>query len=83
VYCNPLYDIAGKDRSQEKVFARMIYAHFCSQQGASITDIASEIRHDHNTISYYLRKFEDEYKYNPKFREIASGIENILMEKYK
>jgi hypothetical protein len=73
------YDITGKDRSQEKVFARMIYAHFCSQQGASITDIASEIRHDHSTISYYLRKFEDEKKFNPKFSEIANRIENILI----
>ena len=74
----PFYDITGGSRKRNIVFARMIYSHFCNRQGESITNIATEMKHDHSTIIYYLRKFKDDYKFNPKFREIVNRIESTL-----
>jgi len=74
----PFYDITGGSRKRNIVFARMIYSHFCNKQGESITNIATEMKHDHSTIIYYLRKFKDDYKFNPKFREIVNRIESTL-----
>jgi hypothetical protein len=72
------YEIANDSRERNHVYARMIYAHFCKEQGATITDISAEIRHNHSTVIYYLRKFEDDRKFNPKFREIANRVEIAL-----
>ena len=72
------YDIVGNSRKRNVVYARMIYAFFCREKGESITDISTEMKHDHSTVIYYLRKFNDDYKFNPKFREIVNRIENNL-----
>jgi len=71
-------DIAGSSRKRRIVFARMIYSHFCNKKRETVTGIAAEMKHDHSTISYYLRKFDDEYKFNPKFREIVNRMESTL-----
>jgi len=71
-------DITGRSRKRHIVFARMIYSHFCSMKGETITSIAAEIKRNHSTIIYYLRKFDDDYRFNPKFREIANRIESAL-----
>jgi hypothetical protein len=68
------HEIAGDNRERKNVYARMIYAHFCSEQGATITNIAAEMSRDHSTVIYYLRKFEDEIKFNSFFREIVNRI---------
>jgi hypothetical protein len=72
------YEIVNDSRERNHVYARMIYAYFCNEQGAAITDIAAEMRRNHSTVIYYLRKFEDDRKFNPKFREIANRIEIVL-----
>jgi hypothetical protein len=72
------YDIVNDIRERNHVYARMIYAYFCNEQGATITDIAAEMRRNHSTVIYYLRKFEDDRKFNPKFREIANKVEIAL-----
>ena len=72
------YDIVGNSRKRNIVYARMIYTHLCKGKGESITDIALEMKHDHSTVIYYLRKFNDDYKFNPKFREIVNRIESTL-----
>ena len=71
-------EITGDSRNRNIVFARMIYSHYCKQRGEAITSIADEMKHDHSTIIYYLKKFDDDYKYNPKFKEIVNRIESIL-----
>jgi chromosomal replication initiation ATPase DnaA len=72
------YEIANDSRERNCVYARMAYAYFCKEQGATITDIAAEMRRHHSTVIYYLKKFEDDRKFNPKFREIAKRIEIAL-----
>jgi chromosomal replication initiation ATPase DnaA len=72
------YEITNKRRKRNFVFARMIYAYFCEKQGATVTEIAEEIKHNHSTVIYYLKKFKEEKQFNPKFRRIANSIEIAL-----
>jgi hypothetical protein len=73
-------EIVKGSREINCVYARMIYAYFCREQGATVTDIAAEIRRNHSTVIYYLRKFEDERKFNPKFRETVNRVETALSQ---
>ncbi|MCL1933564.1 MAG: DUF4406 domain-containing protein [Candidatus Azobacteroides sp.] len=72
------YEISSRNRSRDNVYARMIYAYFCMEKGISNTDISKEIKHDCSTINYYIKKYKEDYKYNPKFREIANQIKKTL-----
>jgi hypothetical protein len=72
------YDIVSNSRERKNVYARMIYAYFSKEQRATITEISREVKRNHSTVIYYLRKFEDDKKFNPKFREIVNRIEIAL-----
>jgi hypothetical protein len=72
------YDMVSKRRKREFVYARMIYAHYCKENSALVTEIAAEMKHNHSTVVYYLRKFNEEKKFNPDFREITNRIETVL-----
>jgi len=77
----PFYEIAGSSRKRDIVYARMIYVDCCLKRGASVTSIAAEMKHNHSTVLYYLRKFNDDYTFNPKFRDIANRIESSFQNK--
>lgn len=71
-------DIVGPSRERRHVYARMIFAHYCRATGATIVRIAEEMKHNHSTIVYYLRKFNDDNQYNPEFRELVTCVESTL-----
>ena len=71
-------DIVGPSRERKQVYARMIFAHHCREQGATVQRIADEMKHNHSTIVYYIRKYKDDYQYNPEFRERVKQVENAL-----
>lgn len=71
-------DIVGPSRERKQVYARMIFAHHCREQGATVQRIADEMKHNHSTIVYYIRKYKDDYQYNPEFRERVKAVENAL-----
>ena len=73
-------DITGKSRKRGIVYARMIYSHYCRKQDVTITKIASEMKKNHSTVIYYLKKYTDDYRYNPQFREIADRIEKTIIK---
>lgn len=72
------FDIVGDSRTRRHVYARMIFAHYCRKEGATILRISLEMKRDHSTIVYYLRKFEDDNRYNPEFRHLVELVENDL-----
>jgi hypothetical protein len=74
------YEIANDSRRRRIVYARIIYAYFCREQGATVTDIAAEVRRDHSTVIYYLRKFYDDRKYNKIFRDFANRVEVAISQ---
>ena len=79
----PFRVIAEDSRNRWHVYARMIYAHHCKKDGDNTQQIAIEIKHDGSSISYYLRHYNTEYKYNREFRKTAEKVATILSTKLK
>ncbi len=77
----PFRVIATDSRNRWHVYARMIYAHHCKKEGDSTTTIATETKHDESSIGYYLRHYEQEYKYNREFRKAAEKVATMLSRK--
>lgn len=77
----PFKYIVEDSRGRWFVFARMIYAHHCKKRGVTTEEIAQETKHDTSTIHYYLRKYEQEYKYNREFRAAAEKVATLLSKK--
>ena len=71
-------EYANASRKREKFFARMLFAYHCNRHKIKHIDIAKHIRHDRTLILYLLKKYVDETKYNPAFRELAQSVDNIL-----
>lgn len=72
------YDIAGESRGQKHVFARMIFAQHCREEGATVQRIAKEMKRNHATIIYYLKKYPDDYRYTPEFRAYVNTVKGCL-----
>lgn len=72
------YDIVGESREQKQVFARMIFAQLCREEGATVVRIAKEMKRNHATIIYYLRKYPDDYRYTPEFRAYVNAVKAHL-----
>ena len=71
-------EITGRKRASKHVYARMIFAHLCREQGATIVTIAQDMKHNHATIIYYLKKYNDDYRFTPEFRDFANAVKNHL-----
>lgn len=61
-------------RRRNVVYARMLVAKSLRMYDWTIENIASYLNKDHSTISYYLKKFEEEYSFNTEIRELANKI---------
>lgn len=72
------FDIVGTSRERRHVYARMIFAHYCREKGATVVRIAKEMKHNHSTVVYYVRKFKDDNQYNPEFRQLVKQVNNTL-----
>lgn len=71
-------DIVGPSRKRKYVYARMIFAHLCWERGATKVAIARDIQKDHATVLYYLKKYNDDYRFTPEFREYANDVKKQL-----
>lgn len=72
------FDIVGESREQKHVFARMIFAQHCREEGATVVRIAKEMKRNHATIIYYLKKYPDDYQYTPEFRGYVNAVKGRL-----
>lgn len=73
--------IAQDSRNRWHVYARMIYAHHAKKQGDNTQQIAAETNHDQSSISYYLRHYDGEYKFNVEFRKVAEKVATLLSKR--
>lgn len=73
-------DIAGPSRTRINVYARMIFAQYCREQGATYKQIADVMHHNHSTIVYYTRKFREDFEFNPEFRDFVTSVEDEYRE---
>lgn len=72
------HDIVGRNRERKYVYARMIFALLRRQEGATVLRIAKEMSHNHATVIYYLKKYQDDYKYTPEFRGYVQAVQDRL-----
>lgn len=74
--CGANIGVRFRDKSNKRIylFPRMIVAYHLKTQGWTTTDIGFVLNRDHSTISYYLKKYDDEYRFNEDFRNLADEI---------
>ena len=72
---------ATNSRRRDCVFARMLFAWQCNKLGVSKTRIAESLHTSTQSVARYLRKFDDECRYNATFKILADEVEKE-MERY-
>lgn len=60
-------------------YCRFIFAHYLREKCKNLEEIGKVLNKNHSTVSYYLQKYDEEYKYNPEFRELADWF-NLIKE---
>jgi len=65
-------------RQDDLVFARMVFAYHGRRMGLSPDEISKELNISKSMVYHYLKIYPDEVKYNPKFRDMAEGVDKIL-----
>ena len=63
-----------KTNRRAYLYPRMIIAYHLRTMGWTIYNIAYMLNRDHSTIMYYLKKYDDEYRFNEDFRNLADEI---------
>lgn len=67
-----------KCRKREHFFARMLFVYHCRQLKMTLTQIAKHVHRDHSSMLHFLRKYDDDYKFSPQFRELADKVNQLL-----
>lgn len=73
-----LSDYIGKSRKRDGFYARMIFVHHCREMKMKLTKIAQYVHRDHSSMLHILKKYGDDMRFNPQFRELAMKVDNIL-----
>jgi hypothetical protein len=75
-----LVHYSSKSREQKYFFLRIIFSYHCVQQNIE----PMEYLNRHRTTKYhYLKQYENEYKYNRDFKELANKIATRINNKLK
>lgn len=65
-------------RSGCRYFARMLFSFHCNKSGIDPSVIINYIDRDVTSILRYLKKYDDEFKFNPAFRSMAERVNQKL-----
>lgn len=74
-----LSDISTKSRRRDVVDARMIFVHHCRNRKMTLNKIAEHIGRTHGTVIHMLAEYDNDIRFNPRFRGIALKVNKILM----
>lgn len=83
---NAIHEVTGmkfteyvtKSRKRDGFYARMLFVYHCRRNKMKLTQIAQYVHRDHSSMLHLLNKYEDDFKYNPQFRDLATRVNNIL-----
>lgn len=64
-------------RYMDITYCRFILACHLRLQYNNQEEIGAVMGKHRSTISYYLRKYDEEYRFNPEFRELADWFNQI------
>lgn len=73
-----LNQYATKSRKRDCFYARMLFVYHCRRLKMTLTQIAKRVHRDHSSMLHLLNKYEDDFRYNPQFRDMATRVNNIL-----
>ena len=71
-------DYITKSRKRDGFYARMIFVYHCRTMKMKLIKIAKYVHRDHSSMLHLLRKYEDDFRFNGQFRELATRVNNIL-----
>lgn len=85
---NAIHEVTGlrlnqyntKSRKRDGFYARMLFVHHCRREKMKLIDIAKYIHRDHSSMLHFLRKYNDEVRYNDFFRLMADRVNKILLD---
>lgn len=83
---NAIHEVTGmrfdeyitKSKKRDGCYARMLFVYHCRRQKMTLTKIAKYVHRDHSSILHLLNKYDDDFKYNQHFREMAIKVNNLL-----
>ena len=83
---NAIHEVTGmqfheyitKSRKRDGFFARMLFVYHCRRAKMKLTQIAKYVHRDHSSMLHFLRKYDDDFKYNPQFREMATKVNELI-----
>ncbi|MBR6684956.1 MAG: DUF4406 domain-containing protein [Alphaproteobacteria bacterium] len=83
---NAIHEVTGmkfneyitKSKKRDGFFARMIFVYQCRKRKMKLTKISEYVKRNHSTILHLLNKYEDDFRYNSLFREMANNVNDIL-----
>lgn len=83
---NAIHEVTGmqfnqyitKSRKRDGFYARMLFVYHCRRNKMKLAQIAKYVHRDHSSTLHLLKKYEDDFKYNPQFRDMAIKVNNIL-----
>lgn len=67
-----------KNRKTDLFYARMLFVHKCKENGIKPPVAAKIIKRDRTTVLYMIKKYDEEVKFNPKFRRMAEKLNEIM-----
>lgn len=71
--------LTEQSRERELVYARYIYAN-ARYDGSNVRQIALELGKDRNTVDYYIVRYREAYRFDPKFRALADRVSAIIKQ---
>lgn len=83
---NAIHEVTGmrfgeyitKSRKRDGFYSRMIFVYHCRKAKMKLTQIAKFVHRDHSSMLHLLNKYEDDFRFNPQFRELATRVNDIL-----
>jgi chromosomal replication initiator protein len=69
-------EIIGTSKKMELVYARELFLYFTKKiLDCHVVSLQQFIPRNRSVIIYHLKKFKDNYNYNPDFRKLADKVE--------
>lgn len=71
------YEAITTDRKNKTLFfARMIFAYHCKHM--RYVEVGKLLNRTRTTINYYINRYDEEFKYNKPFKDMAKSVEKIM-----
>jgi len=75
-----LAEYQARTREEEHVLIRMIFAYHARRAGLSPDDIAGILCNSRSMAYHYFNRYDDEFRYTPKFRKMATEVDILLKQ---